>query len=132
METVRWLNPHVDNGVLTDDGNINLIIHRPEKEAFPWQGTILAVRLIRLASVLLGACTVYLTWRIGRIVFPSRPELALGAAAVNAFTPMFLFISGAVNNDNLAVALSSCALFLMLRDSVRSRNGSEPNMKSPR
>jgi len=130
MESVRWLNPHVDNGVLTNDGNINLIVHRPEKEAFPWQGTILAVRLIRLASVLLGACTVYLTWRIGRIVFPSRPELALGAAAVNAFTPMFLFISGAVNNDNLAVALSSCALFLMLRDSVRSRNGSEPNMKS--
>ncbi len=130
METVRWLNPHVDSGMLTTDGNINLIVHRPENKAIPWQGTILAVRLIRLASVLMGACTVYLTWRIGRIVFPTRPELALGAAAVNAFTPMFLFISGAVNNDNLAVALSSYALFLMLRDSVGPRNGSEPKMKN--
>ena len=33
METVRWLNPHVDNGILTADGNTNLVIHRPDQEA---------------------------------------------------------------------------------------------------
>jgi hypothetical protein len=115
MEAVRWLNPHVDNGILTPDGNTNLVIHRPEQESFPWHGTVLAVRLIRLFSVLMGAGTVYLTWCIGRILFPHQPELALGAAAVNAFTPMFLFISGAVNNDNLAMPLCSAALVLMLR-----------------
>ena len=114
METVRWLNPHVDNGVLTPDGNTNLVIHQPERETFPWHGTVLAVRLVRFFSVLMGAGTVYFTWRTARIVFPGRPELAWGAAAVNAFTPMFLFISGAVNNDNLAMLLSSAALFLML------------------
>ena len=116
MESVRWLNPHVDNGILTSDGNTNLVVHRPEREAFPWNGTVLAVRLIRLLSVLMGAGTVYFTWRIAKIVFPDRPELALGAAAVNAFTPMFLFISGAVNNDNLAMLLCSAALFMMLRN----------------
>ena len=115
METVRWLNPHVDNGVLTADGNINLVVHRPEAEVFPWQGTVLAVRLIRLFSVLMGTGTLYFTWRIACIALPGRPELALGAVAVNAFTPMFLFISGAVNNDNLAIVLSSAALFLMLK-----------------
>lgn len=119
METVRWLNPHVDNGVLTSDGNTNLVIHQPEQEAFPWQGTILAVRLIRLLSVVMGAGTVYLTWRIAQILFPRQPEIALGAAAVNAFTPMFLFISGAVNNDNLAMLLCSAALFLMLRSNTK-------------
>lgn len=113
METVRWLNPHVDNGVITPDGNNNLAVHDPA--ANPWQGTLLAVRLIRLASVLLGAVTVYLTYRIGREAAPGRPEIALGAAAINAFLPMFLFISGAVNNDNLAVALSSLGLLLMIQ-----------------
>jgi hypothetical protein len=112
MEQVRWLNPHVDNGVLTADGNINLAIHDPA--ANPWRGTLLAVRIVRLFSVLLGACTVYLTYRIGLEAMPERPEIAVGAAAVNAFTPMFLFISGAVNNDNLAIPLASLALLLMI------------------
>lgn len=113
MEQVRWLNPHVDNGVITADGNINLAIHDP---AFSyWQGSLLAIRLVRILSVLLGACTVYLTYLIGREVAPQRPEIALGAAALNAFTPMFLFISGAVNNDNLAVPLASLGLLLLIR-----------------
>ncbi len=78
--------------------------------------------LIRLFSVLLGAVTVYLTYRIGREAAPERPEIAFGAAAVNAFLPMFLFISGAVNNDNLAVPLTSLALLMMIRI-VTARTG---------
>jgi hypothetical protein len=113
METIRWENPHVDNGILTADGNINLTIKNPEWS--PWQGTLLAVRIVRLFSVLLGAATVYLTYRIGKELAPNRPEIALGAAALNAFTPMFLFISGAVNNDNLAIPLASLAILLMIR-----------------
>ncbi len=113
METIRWENPHVDNGILTDDGNINLTIHNPAWN--PWQGTLLAVRIVRLFSVLLGALTVYLTYLIGKELAPNRPEIALGAAALNAFTPMFLFISGAVNNDNLAIPLASLAILLMIR-----------------
>ena len=112
METIRWENPHVDNGILTDDGNINLTIHNPAWN--PWQGTLLAVRIVRLFSVLLGALTVYLTYLIGKELAPNRPEIALGAAALNAFTPMFLFISGAVNNDNLAIPLASLAILLMI------------------
>ncbi len=113
METIRWLNPHVDNGIITADGNNNLTIHDPAWN--PLQGTLLAVRIVRLFSVLLGAVTVYLTYRIGREAVPDRPEIGLGAAAVNAFMPMFLFISGAVNNDNLAMPLASLALLLLIR-----------------
>ena len=109
-----WPNPHVDNGVITADGNTNLVIHS-EKEAFPWHGAVLAVHLIRLLSVLMGAATVFLTYLITLEVFPGREDVALGAAAINAFTPMFLFISGAVNNDNLVVPLCSLALLMMLR-----------------
>ena len=112
METVRWENPHVDNGVITNDGNNNLIVH--DLSLNRWQGTLLAVRMIRLFSVLMGACTVYLTYKIGKLTLPSRPDVVLGATAVLAFTPMFLFISGAVNNDNLIIPLAAWALYLMI------------------
>jgi len=115
MDAVRHLNPHVDNGVATPDGNINLVVHHPAREAFPWRGTILALHLVRLLSVLMGAAAVYLTYLIVREILPDEPTLALGAAAVHAFTPMFVFISGAVNNDNLVVPLSSLALWMLLR-----------------
>jgi len=113
MEEIRWLNPHVDNGIITEDGNTNLAIHDPNEN--PWQGTLLAVRIVRLASVLMSAGTVLLTYLIAKEVAPDRPEIALGATAVNAFLPMFLFISGAVNNDNLAILLASLAVWMMIR-----------------
>lgn len=119
MEEIRWLNPHVDNGLITADGNNNLVIHDPARN--PWRGTLLAVRVARLASVLLGMATVYLTYRIAKEVAPNRPEIALGAAAANAFIPMFLFISGAVNNDNLVTPLASLAVWLMIRQAVEVR-----------
>ncbi|HRQ37224.1 MAG TPA: glycosyltransferase family 39 protein [Chloroflexota bacterium] len=118
METVRWENPHVDNGIITADGNINLTIHNPAWNL--WQGTLLAARLVRLFSILLGAATVYLTYRIAREVEPDRPEIRLGAAAINAFLPMFLFITASVNNDNLAIPLASLAILLMIR-MIRNR-----------
>jgi 4-amino-4-deoxy-L-arabinose transferase-like glycosyltransferase len=115
MNIARVENPHVDNGVITPDGNINLIVHNPERESFPWKGTVLAVHLIRFFSVLFGAITVWLTYHIALELFPDRSYLALGAAAINAFTPMFVFISGAVNNDNLTMMLCSMSVLLMIK-----------------
>jgi 4-amino-4-deoxy-L-arabinose transferase-like glycosyltransferase len=125
MAQVRLENPHVDNGLITPDGNINLVMHDPD--AKPWQGTLLAVRIVRLFSVLLGAMTVTLTYLIGREVAPGRPEIALGSAAVTAFLPMFLFISGAVNNDNLAIMMASLALLLMIRIVKRNKQSDRDN-----
>ena len=116
MEDVRWLNPHVDNGVITEDGNVNLVIHDPATSS--WQGTSLAIRIVRLAAVFLGTITIYLTFRIAKAVAPDRPDIYLGAAAINAFLPMFLFISGAVNNDNLVITLASLSLLLIIKMAV--------------
>ena len=115
MDQVRWLNPHVDNGIITPDGNINLAIHTA-RENFPYGGTVLAVRLIRLLSVLMGAGTIYFTYQLAKEFFDDEPS-RLFAAAFAAFTPMFVFISGAVNNDNLATFLSAIILFLLVRAS---------------
>jgi hypothetical protein len=115
MSEVRHLNRNVDNGIATPDGNINLVVHRPEQEAFPWQGTVLAVHVVRFLSIAMAALGVALTYFVVRETFPRRPALALGATALHAFTPMVIFIAGSVNNDNLVVPLSSLGLLMLLR-----------------
>jgi 4-amino-4-deoxy-L-arabinose transferase-like glycosyltransferase len=114
LEQVRWINPHTDNGLITEDRNNNIVIHRPD-ELTRWTGTALAVRVIRLLSVLLGAVTVFFTYRLALEIMPGHDRIALAAASITAFTPMFIFISASVNNDNLAVALSAATLWLLVR-----------------
>jgi 4-amino-4-deoxy-L-arabinose transferase-like glycosyltransferase len=131
LERVRWLNPHADNGVITEDGNTNLIVHTPASDLRldpsasglyaldgadgGWRGTVLAIHVIRLFSVAMGAGTVYLGYRLALALWPGREILALVAAALTAFNPMFLFISGAVNNDNLAMLLCALGIWLLVR-----------------
>jgi 4-amino-4-deoxy-L-arabinose transferase-like glycosyltransferase len=63
----------------------------------------------------MGATTVWATYRIAREVFPADKYIAVGSAAFNAFLPQFLFISGVINNDNLATALSALALLVTVK-----------------
>jgi 4-amino-4-deoxy-L-arabinose transferase-like glycosyltransferase len=128
LDLVRRPNPHVDNGLITADGNINLVVHNAAAEAWPWHGTALAVHLVRFLSVLMSVGSLYLTYRIGLEIFPERRWLALAGAAAVAFTPMFAFISGAVNNDNLAVLLSALGLWLILRI-VRAADEGRPTLR---
>jgi len=109
------INPHADIGVVPDDGNINHMIHDPALEAFPWRGMALAVHVARLLSALMGAVTVLTTALIAREVFPAWPQVTLAAAALNAALPMFTFISGTVNNDNLANMLAGLLTWQVMR-----------------
>ncbi len=113
MHSVRWLNPHVDTGVVTMDGNVNMAIHPPKNNYLPYTGTELAMRLIRILSVLFSAGTVYLTYRLALVIRPGHSLLAIGTAAILAFTPMFAFISGSINNDNLAMLLASVIILIV-------------------
>jgi len=109
-----WNNPHAHIGIPLADGNKNVIVHTAAED-FPYRGTVLAVHLIRLLSVLLGAITVLFTYRLALAIFPGQVALAAGAAAICAFIPQFLFISGSVNNDNLVTALAALALWQVVR-----------------
>jgi hypothetical protein len=115
METVRRINPHADIGIIRPDGNANMMVHRQDAEAFPWHGTTLAVHIVRLFSVALGLGTVLVTYQLAREIFPDWPLIALGATALNAFLPMFLFLSGSVNNDNLSNLLGNLLTLLVVR-----------------
>jgi len=99
----------------TDDlPPFNLLLHTTQ-ESFPYHGWALAWHLIRLLSVAMGATTVWATYFIAREIFPQDKYLAAGAAAFNAFLPQFLFISGVINNDNLAACLSALMLLVTVK-----------------
>jgi len=115
LDTVRQVNPHADIGVIVPDGNVNMMMHDPARESFPWHGATLAVHLVRFLSVLLGGITVAMTFFLARELFPDLIWIGFGAAALTAFNPMFLFVSGSVNNDNLSNALASTLLVLLAR-----------------
>jgi 4-amino-4-deoxy-L-arabinose transferase-like glycosyltransferase len=83
-------------------------------EAFPYRGDVLIAHLARLVNVLLGACVVTLSYYLGRSIFVEQPAVALGGLAFVAFNPMFLYMSGAINNDVVAAAggaavIAACA-----------------------
>jgi 4-amino-4-deoxy-L-arabinose transferase-like glycosyltransferase len=59
-------------------------------------------RLIRLLSVVLGALTVLTVYAVARRLFPLRPALAVGAAALVGLLPEVQYLAGAINDDNLA------------------------------
>jgi 4-amino-4-deoxy-L-arabinose transferase-like glycosyltransferase len=110
------LRPNVHGQGVSYAGRVaNAVVHNPAKEAFPWAGTALAAHLARALSVLLGLGTVVVTYLLARALLPDRPDVALGAAALNAFLPMFLLISGSVNNDNLANLVGNLGLLACVR-----------------
>jgi 4-amino-4-deoxy-L-arabinose transferase-like glycosyltransferase len=111
---VQRPNPHAITGLPQVIGNKNMMLHS-QREAWPWQGTSLAVHLIRLLSIAMGAATVWLTWLIAGRLWPGAPAIALLAAMLTAFNPMFLFISASVNNDNLATLLGAATMLVLLR-----------------
>jgi len=114
LADVRRINPHADSGIIRPDGNTNLIVHTPE-ERLPWRGTSLAIHVVRLMSVAMGAGTVCLTYLLAQALWPERVGLAIVAASVTAFNPMFCFITGSVNNDNLAMLLGGTGIWLLVR-----------------
>jgi Predicted membrane protein (DUF2142) len=75
-------------------------------------GSIFAqLTLMRLTSALLGALTVLFTFLLVRELAPRRVWLAVLAALLVAYQPMYGFISGIVNND---VGVNACAAALEL------------------
>ncbi len=113
LPTLLWYNTQSSVGQPLAPGNKNLVVHT-DLEAFPWQGAVLAVHLIRFLSLLLQAATVMMTYLLAQAIAPGRRSVALAAAAFVAFNPMFLFIAASVNNDNLVVPLATFILWRLV------------------
>ncbi|MCY3780895.1 MAG: glycosyltransferase family 39 protein [Chloroflexi bacterium] len=104
-------------------GNKNLVIY---KQVYPpdLRGSSLALYVIRLLGLGMGAVTVGAVVQSARVVVPNRRSVPLLAGALTAFNPQFLFISASVSNDNLInmlAALITWQTLVMLRDGFRTR-----------
>lgn len=114
LRSLTWSNPgfgHQAPGTVPD--NKNMLIHTRD-EALPWQGAALALHATRLTSWAFGLLTVVAAWGFGYETFRSR-RLALVTAALVAFQPQFVFLSGVVSNDSAAAAVATAALWLGAR-----------------
>jgi hypothetical protein len=82
--------------------------------------------LMRLASALIGALTVVFAYMLARELAPGRPWLAILAALLVAFQPMYGSISGAVDNDvgiNAGAAALELVLIMIVRRGLSVRLG---------
>ena len=107
------VNPHI-NGENAQTG-LNMAVHDPEIENFPWRGTILALHLGRFISIFISLLALLATYHILRYLSPERIEIALIGTAIQAFTPQFVFLSAVITNDILNILLSSLLLLISLR-----------------
>src|SRR5207244_1886754 len=69
--------------------------------------------LMRVLSALMAAVTAALAFLLARELAPSVPWAAPVAGLAVAFQPMFAFIGGAVNNDNLLIPYATLELYLL-------------------
>ncbi len=113
FDSIYQRNPHAFIGDPNQIRNKNIMLHNPASETFPSSGAIAAVYLIRITSLLIGCATVWFSYRIARLF--TRETVALFAAALTAFNPMFLFTSAAVNNDSLANFFGAAGLYFVIR-----------------
>jgi len=114
LQVIRTRNPHAKLGIPLDPDNKNMILHT-DAEDFPWRGTTLAVHLIRFLSIGFSTITVALSYFLSLHIWPHRRPLALLSTVLVAFNPMYLFISGSVNNDTLVIALCTGSLLIYIR-----------------
>ncbi len=120
----RYLpSPFTVIGDTSGHGNRNLVIY---KQPYPpdLSGSSLALYIIRLLSLSMGAATVWAVYRSARVLVPGETGIALLASALTAFNPQFLFISASVSNDtlvNMLAALITWRMLVMLRDGFDTR-----------
>jgi 4-amino-4-deoxy-L-arabinose transferase-like glycosyltransferase len=70
---------------------------------------------LRLLSMGLGAGVVVIAYLIGKRVYPTQPQIALGAMALVAFQPQHLMMITSVNNDALAEVIIALGLLWITR-----------------
>ncbi len=106
-------NPRANIGDPLYPGNKNFMLYSGRWQ--PLQGSNLALHVGRWLSLLLGALTLWATFRLGVYTFPHSRTLPLLAMALVAAIPQFLFLSASFSNDNAVIAASAFILFWLAR-----------------
>ncbi|MGJ3237729.1 MAG: glycosyltransferase family 39 protein [Anaerolineae bacterium] len=109
-------NPnHGYRETLAGNDNKNVYLHT-RAEGFPYTDspTARAVHVMRLLSVVFGALTVWVCYRIVMLLWPHHPHRRVLAVALVAFFPQFIYMSAVINNDGLSFLIATLTLYLLL------------------
>ncbi|MBM4422041.1 MAG: hypothetical protein FJ030_01450 [Chloroflexi bacterium] len=98
----RYFEPSADNK--------NQYLHAPDGRWPFSSGAALIVFIARWLSTVFGLGVVLMAYRLGRILFPDQPRIALGAMAFVAFNPTLLHSASSLNNDAAATFFGSWAV----------------------
>ncbi len=117
-------NPHFVWHENNGSNGWNVVLHYGQ-DAWPWRRTALALHTLRLLSILLGAVTVVSCYELARILLPTHPWAPLGAAALVAFNPSFVYSSSTVHHDPLIISLFGLGILMAARTALQGprRNG---------
>ncbi len=99
----RW-NPHFIWAENDDVNGWNVLMHFGQ-DTFPWRGSVLALHVMRLFTVALGALAVYAIFAASYTLFDGNVWMASGATALMALNPSFVFMSSTIHHDTLLATL---------------------------
>jgi hypothetical protein len=111
----RDISRPIQETVFINDGPGGSIISHPENESkFPYSGKALDAHLLRLFSILCGALTVCMVFRIASLIYPNDLLCAMLASIFVVTLPQFLHVSASISNENLSTFLSTLYMFYLL------------------
>lgn len=113
IDTGEWVPQAINPQFIWQGGTQAQALVHGTREQWPWQGTFLAWRLMRLVSVALVVIALYFVWRAGLAI--STPTVALLAVALLASSPQTSLIAGSVSNDALLFCLAAIVTNVALR-----------------
>jgi len=116
QQSIPPRNPHWTSYPIEKVHRDNKTQFLPSREmVFPFSGTAAVAHILRLWSVALVAGTVIVIWRLGKELFPNEISHQLLFLALATLIPMYLYIGGSINNDNLVTFLGVLLLWLAIR-----------------
>jgi len=76
---------------------------------------IMQVHVLRLLSIVFGVLTVFMTYKIAKLLFPKNESLILISTSFVAFLPSFMNMNAGITNDNMSNFMAALIIFMMLK-----------------
>jgi len=109
------LTDHLENPPVRFSGNYPFHWLHGNEEQFPFSGYPLTIHLLRFYSIVLGAITVFFTYKIAQLVFGKDSWFALFSTLLVTLIPTFVFTSAIINNDILGIAMFTISIFYLMK-----------------
>lgn len=113
----EWVPQSVNPGFVWSEGTDGQALVHGTRELWPWQGNILAWRIMRMLSAVFITIAVGIVWLIAQRV--TTPDIALAAVALLVITPQTAIVGSTMSNDALLMLLSGVAIYQSLTTTRR-------------